>query len=153
MNDDDRERPVAWPHGAPKVGERAEISRYINPEYIELFAQVSGDRNPVHFDEAVAAASPFGEVIVQGGITSSILNALVATELPGPGSVFLQLDLSFLAPVRPGDTITGEAEVLEVRDDKPITKLAVGVRREDGVDVIRGTALCFTPPPQITHGS
>jgi acyl dehydratase len=136
----------AWPNGAPAVGQRAERSRLIRSEYIELFTEISGDTNPIHYDEEVARASPFGEIIVQGGITSAILNALVAEDLPGPGSVFLQLDLSFKAPVRPGDTITGWAEVLEVREDKPITRLAVGVRRDDGVIALEGTALCFTAP-------
>lgn len=137
----------AWPSGAPTVGQRAERSRLIAPEYIELFTEISGDRNPIHYDPAAAAASPFGEIIVQGGVTSAILNAVVAEDLPGPGSVFLQLDLSFKAPVRPGDTIIGSVEVLEVRDDKPITRLRVAVHRDDGVVAIEGTALCFTAAP------
>lgn len=136
----------AWPRGAPEVGQRAERSRLLTERYIELFTEISGDRNPVHYDEEVARASPFGEIIVQGGVTSAILNAVVAEELPGPGSVFLQLDLSFRAPARPGDTITGSVEVLEVREDKPITRLAVAVHRDDGVLAIEGTALCFTSP-------
>jgi acyl dehydratase len=135
-----------WPHGAPQVGQRAERSRLLTERYIELFTEISGDRNPVHYDAEVARASPFGEIIVQGGVTSAILNAVVAEELPGPGSVFLQLDLSFRAPARPGDTITGSVEVLEVREDKPITRLAVAVHRDDGVLAIEGTALCFTAP-------
>jgi acyl dehydratase len=136
----------AWPQGAPEVGQRAERSRFVKPEYIELFTEISGDRNPVHYDEEVAAASPFGEIIVQGGVTSAILNAVVAEDLPGPGSVFLQLDLSFRAPVRPGDTITGSIEILEVRTDKPLTNVAVSVHRDDGVLALEGTALCFTAP-------
>ena len=112
-----------------------------------MFSQISGDYNPVHYDEAVAKASPFGEIIVQGGVTSSILNAVVAEQLPGPGTVFLQLNVSFLAPVRPGDTIVGEVEILEVRMDKPITKLAVSVTRDDGVAALRGDAVCFTSVP------
>jgi acyl dehydratase len=141
------QRPAVWPHGAPEVGQRASMSRLVERRYIELFSEISGDYNPVHYDEAVAAASPFGEIIVQGGVTSAILNAVVAQELPGPGTVFLQLDLAFLAPVRPGDTITGAVEVLEVRHDKPITKLAVSVTRDDGVIALRGDAVCFTAAP------
>jgi len=135
-----------WPKGPPNVGQRAERSRLVRPEYIRLFTEISGDRNPVHYDEDIARASPFGEIIVQGGVTSAILNAVVAEELPGPGTVFLQLDLSFKAPVRPGDVITGYVEVLEVRTDKPITKVAVAVRRDDGVTALEGTAICFTAP-------
>ena len=119
----------------------------IRPEYIGLFSEISGDYNPVHYDESVAAASPFGEIIVQGGVTSSILNAVVAQELPGPGSVFLQLDLTFRAPVRPGDVITGTVEVTSVRADKPITELDVNVTRDDGVIALSGRAVCFTAPP------
>ncbi len=136
----------AWPAGAPVVGQRASLSRLVRPEYIELFSEISGDHNPLHYDATVAAASPFGEIIVQGGVTSSILNAVVAQELPGPGTVFLQLDLRFLAPVRPGDTITGSVEVESVRSDKPITELRVSVTRDDGVEALAGRAVCFTAP-------
>ena len=138
----------AWPNGAPTVGQQASMSREIRPEYIELFSEISGDRNPVHYDQAVAAASPFGEIIVQGGVTSSILNAVVAEQLPGPGSVFLQLDLRFLAPARPGDVITGTVVVTSVRADKPITELEVAVTRDDGVTALSGTAVCFTATPR-----
>ena len=137
---------TSWPRGVPAVGQQAERPRFIKPDYIALFTEISGDRNPVHYDEEVAKALPFGEIIVQGRVTSAILNAVVAEDLPGPGTVFLQLDLSFKAPVRPGDTITGSVEILEVRIDKPITKVAVVVRRNDGVIALEGTAICFTAP-------
>lgn len=134
----------AWPRGAPEVGQRAERSRRVDPRDIELFTEISGDRNPLHYDEEAARASRFGEIVVQGGVTSAILNAVVAEDLPGPGTVFLHVDWSFEAPVRPGDTITGSVEVLEVRHDKPITKLATQVRRDDGTVVLVGKALCYT---------
>ncbi len=133
-----------WTRGMPRVGQKAERSRRIEPEYIRLFTEISGDKNPLHYDETAAKASRFGEIVVQGGVTSAILNAVVAEDLPGPGTVFLQVDWRFTAPVRPGDTITGTVEVLEVREDKPITKLATSVRRQDGVVVLEGTALCYT---------
>lgn len=132
------------PRGVPRVGQMAERSRRIEPEYIRLFTEISGDKNPLHYDEAAARASRFGEIVVQGGVTSSILNAVVAEDLPGPGTVFLQVDWRFTAPVRPGDTITGSVEVLEAREDKPITKLATRVTRQDGVVVLEGTAVCYT---------
>jgi len=134
----------AWPSGAPRAGQTARRTREIRPEYIRLFTEISGDENPLHYDEAAARASRFGEIVVQGGVTSSILNAVVAEDLPGPGTVFLQVDWKFTAPVRPGDTITGEVEVIEVRDDKPITKLATRVVRQDGVVALEGTAVCYT---------
>jgi acyl dehydratase len=133
-----------WTREKPRAGQKAERSRRVAPEYIRLFTEISGDRNPLHYDEAAARASRFGEIVVQGGVTSAILNAVVAEDLPGPGTVFLQVDWRFMAPVRPGDTITGVVEVLEVRDDKPITKLATSVRRQDGVVVLEGSAVCYT---------
>ncbi len=134
----------AWTRDVPRVGQKAERSRTVEPGDIELFTRISGDRNPLHYDAAAAKASRFGEIVVQGGITSAILNAVVAEDLPGPGTVFLQVDWKFIAPVRPGDTITGAVEVVEVREDKPITKLKTSVRRQDGVVVLEGTAVCYT---------
>jgi acyl dehydratase len=128
------------------VGQTAELSRQIDPDDIRRFTEISGDHNPLHYDEAAARASPFGEIIVQGGITSAILNAVVAEELPGPGTVFLHVDWDFRAPVRPGDTITGAVEVLKVRQDKPITELRTTVTRDDAVVALDGTALCYTMP-------
>jgi acyl dehydratase len=137
---------MTWPGGKPSVGQTARRSREVTRADIERFTEMSGDRNPLHYDEAVAKASRFGEIVVQGGVTSAILNALVAEDLPGPGTVFLHVDWSFKAPVRPGDTITGIAEVLDVRDDKPITKLRTSVVRQDGTVVLEGEALCYTMP-------
>lgn len=86
----------------------------------------------------------FGEIVVQGGVTSIILNAAVAERLPGPGTVFLETHWRFLAPTHPGDTITEEVEVKQVREDRPITPLDTSVVRGDGVVVIEGTAVCWT---------
>ena len=140
------ERTTVWPGGVPRVGQKAERSRKIESTDIERFTEISGDRNPLHYDEKIAKATPFGEIVVQGGVTSAILNALVAEDLPGPGTVFLQANWSFKAPVRPGDTITGAAEVLEARTDKPITKLKTTVTRDDGTVVLEGDAVCYTMP-------
>lgn len=133
-----------WPRGAPQVGQRAERSRKVSARDIELFTEISGDRNPLHYDEAFARATPFGGIVVQGGVTSAILNALVAEDLPGPGTVFLQANWSFKAPVRPGDTITGQVELTKVRTDKPITEMITRVIRDDGTVVLEGTAVCYT---------
>jgi len=128
------------------VGERASRTRLVRAEDIELFTELTGDRNPLHYDEELAARSRFGGVIVQGGVTSGLLNALVAEQLPGPGSVFLHVDWRFTAPVRPGDEITAEAEVLEVRPDKPITTLRTTVVNQDGTVVLDGRAVVWTEP-------
>ena len=135
-----------WPSGVPRVGQRAERTRKVSARDIELFTAISGDRNPLHYDEQLASASKFGGIIVQGGITSAILNAVVAEDLPGPGTVFLHVDWNFKAPVRPGDEITGAVEVLEVRTDKPITTLKTTVTRGDGTVALEGSALCYTIP-------
>ena len=111
---------------------------------IELFTEMTGDRNPLHYDADAAGRSRFGGLIVQGGVTSGLLNAVVAEDLPGPGSVFLHVDWSFKAPVRPGDEITAEVEVLEVRDDKPLTRLRTTISNQEGTVVLDGTALVWS---------
>ena len=133
-----------WPDGAPSVGDVAELSRTVSATDIQRFTQISGDRNPLHYDLDAAKSSRFGEIVVQGGITSAILNAVVAEKLPGPGTVFLNVNWNFTAPVRPGDTITGHVEVIEVRNDKPVTKLRTTVTRDDGTIALEGTAVCYT---------
>jgi len=135
-----------WPSARPRVGQSARRSRLVTARDIELFTEISGDRNPLHYDEAIARATRFGGIVVQGGVTSAILNAIVAEDLPGPGTVFLQVNWSFRAPVRPGDTITGEVVVTKVRDDKPITELETRVVLGDGTVVLDGTAVCYTVP-------
>ncbi len=137
-----------WPNGMPEVGQKAQRSREVTSRDIELFTEMSGDRNPIHYDEKAAAATRFGGIVVQGGVISAILNAVVAENLPGPGTVFLQVNWSFKTPVRPGDTITGEVEVTKVRADKPITELETRVVRADNTVVLDGNAVCYTMPLQ-----
>jgi acyl dehydratase len=134
-----------WPNGVPEVGARAERSRTVTTRDVQLFTEISGDRNPMHHDAEVAKATRFGGIVVQGGVTSAILNAVVAEDLPGPG--FLRCTWSFKAPVRPGDTITGIVEVLSVREDKPIATLATRVVRDDGTVVLEGESVCYTMAP------
>ena len=129
-----------------RVGQIARRTREVAARDIELFTELTGDRNPLHYDEALASRSRFGGIIVQGGVTSGLLNAVVAEDLPGPGSVFLHVDWSFRAPVRPGDTITAEVEVLEVRRDKPMTKLRTTITNQEEMVVLDGEALVWTEP-------
>ena len=140
-----------WPSGPPAIGQTAELSRAVAPDDIERFTQISGDRNPLHYDPAAAMASRFGEIIVQGGITSAILNAVVAESLPGPGTVFLNVNWDFKAAVRPGDAITGRVEILEARTDKPITRLRTTVTRGDGTIAVDGAAVCYTTAIPAAH--
>lgn len=130
----------------PKVNEWAERRRHVSSEDLELFARISGDRNPLHFDADAAASSVFKETIVHGGITTAILNAVVAEDLPGPGSVFLGVEWRFEQPVRPNEEIVGRVEVLSVREDKPICRLKTTVTRGDGTVALTGTATTYTSP-------
>jgi len=130
----------------PDVGATARRTRRVTSRDIELFTDITGDRNPLHYDADAAAGTRFGGLIVQGGVTSGLLNAVVAEDLPGPGSVFLEVNWRFLAPVRPGDEITAEVEVLEAREDKPITKLRTTVTNGDGVTVLDGHSVVWSEP-------
>ena len=128
------------------VGEKATRKRTVRERDIELFTELTGDRNPLHYDVDAASASRFGGIIVQGGVTTGLLNAVVAEDLPGPGSVFLHVDWSFKAPVRPGDELTAEVEVLEAREDKPLTKLRTTITNQEDTVVLDGSALVWTEP-------
>lgn len=131
---------------AIQIGAIARRTRTVTRRDIARFTEISGDRNPIHYDEDLARASRFGGLVVQGGVTSGLLNALVAEQLPGPGSVFLEVSWRFLAPVRPGDRITAEAMVTATREDKPVTSLATRVTNQDGVTVLDGTAVVWRDP-------
>jgi len=124
----------------PPVGSTARRSRTVSRRDIALFTELTGDRNPLHYDEEFAAATRFGGLLVQGGVTSGLLNAVVAEDLPGPGSVFLRTAWSYLAPVRPGDEITAEVEVLERHATKPVVRLRTTVTNQFGAVVLDGDA-------------
>jgi len=124
----------------PAIGTTARRTRTVESKDIERFTEMTGDRNPLHYDEDLAKASRFGGIIVTGGVTSGLLNAVVAEDLPGPGSVFLRVGWDFKTPVRPGDVITAEVEVLEVHATKPVAKLRTTITNQDGVVVLDGDA-------------
>ncbi len=132
--------------GMPKEGAIAERSRMTRLEDIAAFTDMTGDRNPVHYDEALAKKTSFGKLIVQGGVTTGILNACVAEDLPGPGTVFLNTNLNFKKAVGVGETITGRVEVVSVRPDKPICQLKVSVYDSAGDICVEGTAVTYTMP-------
>ena len=131
----------------PAVGTRATWTRTFGVEEVEAFARITGDRNPLHFDADFAGRTRLGRLVVQGGLTTGLFNALVAMELPGPGSVFLHQEWDYPAPVYVGDTVTAEAEVIEARADKPITRLRCVAPRTDGTDVLRGECVVYTMQP------
>lgn len=131
----------------PAVGRVATLVRTFTADDVEGFARLSGDRNPLHFDAEFAAATRVGRLVVQGGLTTGLFNALVAMDLPGPGSVFLHQEWDYPAPMYIGDTVTAEATVIEARADKPITRLRCVARRSDGTEVLRGECLVYTMLP------
>ena len=124
-------------------GETASRSRKITQHDIELFTEITGDRNPLHYDVGRASGVASAASSCREVITSGLLNAVVAEELPGPGSVFLHVDWRFLRPVRPGDVITAEVEVLEVRTDKPIVTLRTTITNQEGTVVLDGQATVY----------
>jgi len=133
-------------HGRPENGALAERRKDVTLADIELFSAMTGDRNPLHTDRAAAERSRFGGLIVQGGVTTGILNAVVAEELPGPGTVFLSVEWKFQKPVYVGDTITGSVRVVEARPDKPICTIETEVRNQRGDVCMTGTAVTYTAP-------
>jgi len=132
--------------GRPEVGATAERTRQTSMHDVMMFSEMTGDMNPLHYDSALAAASPFGGLIVQGGVTSGLLNAAVAEDLPGPGTVFLSVEWRFVKAVPVGEEITARVEVLTVREDKPICTLATSVLNSRGELCLSGTAATYTVP-------
>jgi acyl dehydratase len=130
------------------VGQAATRSLTLTADHVRAFAEMTGDYNPLHFDAEFAAGTRFGRLIVQGGLITGVLNALVATDMPGPGTVFMSQEYKYVAPVFIGDTITAEAEILELHASKPVTKLSVTIRRGDGEVVLEGEAWCYTFTPE-----
>jgi len=126
------------------VGQRAQRSLTLTSKHVATFAELTGDYNPLHFDEAFVARTKFGRLVVQGGLTTGLLHALVAMDMPGPGTVFLSQNWKFTAPVYIDDTITATAEVLSVHASKPVTQLAIRVTRQTGEVVLEGEAWCYT---------
>ena len=130
------------------VGQTATRTLTVTQSHVERFAEISGDRNPLHFDEEFAAKTKFGRLVAQGGLTTGLLHALVAMDMPGSGTVFLSQNWKFTAPVFIGDTIVATAEVLSVHESKPVSHLAMRVERDDGELVLEGEAWCYTMRPE-----
>ncbi|MGH7451257.1 MAG: MaoC family dehydratase [bacterium] len=126
------------------VGQKATRTLTLTAAHVKTFAELTGDYNPLHFDESFVANTKFKRLVVQGGLTTGLLHALVAMDLPGPGTVFLSQNWKFTAPVFIGDTITAEAEVLSIHPTKPVTQLKITVKRQDEETVLEGETWCYT---------
>lgn len=130
------------------VGQKATRTITLTDEHVNSYAEMTGDYNPLHFDEAFAAKTRFGRLVVQGGLTTGLLHALVAMDMPGAGTVFLSQNWSFTAPVFIGDTITAEAEVISLHESKPVSQLKFNISRQSGETVLEGEAWCYTFSPE-----
>jgi len=132
--------------GKPGLGAMAQRTRTTSMRDVEIFTELTGDRNPIHYDAKLAESTPFGELIVQGGVTTGLLNAVVAEDLPGPGTVFLETNWKFLKAVGVGETITACVTVEHVRDDKPICRLDTVIHNSKGETCVQGSATTYTMP-------
>ena len=130
------------------VGQIATRTITLTAEHVKAYAEITGDHNPLHFDEEFVAGTKFGKLVVQGGLTTGLLHALVAMDMPGLGTVFLSQNWQFTEPVYIGDTITAQATVLKVHPTKPVTQLEIKISRQDGEIVLKGEAWCYTFSPQ-----
>jgi len=124
-----------------QTGDKASRTQTISDEMIRSFADLTGDTNPVHLDDAYAAGTRFGRRIAHGMIAAGLISATLANDLPGPGTVYLSQTLQFKAPVYPGDTITTTVEVKAVRPDKPIVTLRTACTNQDHKVVLEGEAV------------
>jgi acyl dehydratase len=130
-----------------RVGQRARRTQTVTMREVELYAQVTGDRNPLHFDPNFVARTRFGRLVAQGGIAAGMLNTLVAMDLPGAGTVFMSQSLKYLAPTYLGDRLTAEIEVLSLKADKPVCQLGATIVNQDGTKVLEGECWTYTLKP------
>jgi 3-hydroxybutyryl-CoA dehydratase len=128
-----------------KVGDVAEFAKTVTETDIYLYAGITGDFNPAHVNEAYAKTTFFKTRIAHGMLTAGFISAIIANQLPGPGTIYLKQDLSFLAPVHMGDTITGRVEVIELNVEKNRVRLKTTCSNQDGVMVISGEGLVSPP--------
>ena len=133
------------------IGQKATRSITLTAEHVKSYAEMTGDHNPLHFDEDFVSKTKFKKLVVQGGLTTGLLHALVAMDMPGPGTVFLSQNWKFTEPVYIGDTITAEAEIVSIHASKPVTQLKVTITRQTGETVLEGEAWCYTFRPEASN--
>ncbi len=149
------------PYDALEIGQKASLNKTVEERDVQLFAAVSGDNNPVHLDAAFAAETLFKERIAHGMFSGALISAAIACELPGPGTIYLGQQLRFTRPVKLGDTLTVELEVLE-KLPKGRVRLATRVFNQNAEQVVDGEAEVLAPRaaqtltmpamPQVTIG-
>ena len=127
-----------------RLGQTAQISKKITDTDLTLFAAVTGDFNPIHFDPIYAAATPFKERIAHGMILAGLISAVIGMKQPGQGTIYLQQTLNFLAPVKVGDVVTASVEVIDLLEKRRV-RLKTKCVKQDGVVVLDGEALVIAP--------
>ncbi|HKV43954.1 MAG TPA: MaoC family dehydratase [bacterium] len=130
-----------------RVGQKAARTKSVTEADLRMYAEITGDYNPLHFDDAFAARTRFGRRVAQGGITAGLLNALVAMDLPGPGTVFMSQSLTYRAPVYVGDLLTATVEVAGLKPEKPVCHLTFTVSNQRGEVVLDADAWTYTLRP------
>ncbi|BAN49898.1 MaoC family dehydratase [Metapseudomonas resinovorans] len=136
-------------YDALEVGQKASFSTTVEERHIQLFAAVSGDRNPVHLDAEYAAGTMFKERIAHGMFTGALISAAIACEMPGPGSIYLGQQLKFTRPVKLGDSLTVELEILE-KLPKNRVRIATRVFNQNADQVVDGEAEVLAPKQQLS---
>lgn len=147
MNDRQAMGPLAL-----RVGQWAVRTKTVTEADLRGYAEITGDYNPLHFDDAFAARTRFGRRVAQGGVTAGMMNALVAMDLPGPGTVFMSQTLTYHAPAFVGDTLTARVEVLSLKPDKPVCHLGFVVTNQDGKVLLEAQAWTYTLRPDLESG-
>ena len=132
-----------------RVGQAATRTKTVGDADLRSYAEITGDYNPLHFDEAFAARTRFGRRVAQGGIAAGLLNALVAMDLPGPGTVFMSQSLTYHCPVYVGDTLTARVEVAALKPNKPVCQLKFQIANQRGEVVLDAEAWTYTLRPDI----
>ncbi|GFP77225.1 MaoC family dehydratase [Clostridium fungisolvens] len=127
------------------IGDKASFQKTITETDVYLYAGITGDLNPAHINQVEAEKTMFQGRIAHGMLTAGLVSAVLGMRLPGPGSIYLGQELKFVAPVRIGDTIKAEVEVIEKREDKNRIKLSTICTNQDGVEVLIGVATIMPP--------
>ncbi len=129
------------------IGQTATRQLTVTAAMVSKYAEITGDYNPLHFDESFTSRTRFKTLMAQGGITTGLLHALVAMDMPGPGTVFISQQWTFPRPVYIGDTISAEAKVVSVHSRRPQADMSFIVTNQSGKEVLRGEATVFQAEP------
>lgn len=127
------------------IGDKASFQKTITETDVYLYAGITGDLNPAHINNIEAEKTIFKGRIAHGMLTAGLVSAVLGMQLPGPGSIYLGQELKFLAPVKIGDTIKAEVEVIEKIDEKNRIKLSTICTNQNGVEVLKGVATIMPP--------